>query len=96
MTLRVRSHHCIVVLLLSLFCLPTTAEELSLEQIYQVLDVNPSEAVDEQVGPLLKQYRRAREHKAIALAYDIGGGYSLGMSYEAESELAAGILATQQ
>lgn len=70
--------------------------DVTLEDIQFGMNVTLSEDVIEDFAPLLKDYNKDRGNKAVAFALIESGGYSMGMSTKAPSEVAAATMATYQ
>ena len=85
-----------VLLILTFLVSPVLAEKLSLEQVEQALGMKFNDAFRAEVTPLLKQYNRYRENKAMAVAIGEGNGITLGMGADAPSEIAAAMTAMQE
>lgn len=87
----------LIVVCLLLFAASSIAcADVTLEEIYQTLDITPDESFTEDLRPLLKTYNRQRGHRALAFAVANEGGFSVGMGYKAPSELAASLTARRQ
>ncbi len=70
--------------------------DISLEEIQLGMNVTLSQEVIKDFKPLLKDYNRDRGNKALSFALIESGGYSMGMSIKAPSEVAAAVTANAQ
>lgn len=91
---------CRTFLLLGIFILlnlqmSASAVDLSLEEIYSTLGVEPNDAASKKLQQIYKKYSKVKRHKALALAMS-QNNVSIGYSYKAQSELAASQTAIAQ
>ncbi|NQV65241.1 MAG: TraB/GumN family protein [SAR86 cluster bacterium] len=87
-------NHTRVLLVVFMLYLPATAmaELLTLEDIYEKLEVEPTGDMAVELAIHYKKYAKYRKSKALALAFS-ANGYSIGYSHKASSELGASQLA---